>query len=214
MSIIVDPDSDDAPVVKKVGPNLWRVPCNGDGGVIDLTCLELVLRVRKMFDGDGMLRVAHGKPPCQVKKEMIQSGDGEDDDMMGLAFHTIRGCIDLTSGDGDADDGMDVANAQEAKTPSFDSVLLSLEVPDGIDKSHRSGGDVELNGCGGSSGKDGCGESDGGGGGSGGAGAGGGSNVHGSSGDNSGGESDGGGGGEGGGEGEGKHDGDGGSSGD
>eukprot|EP00965_Chrysotila_dentata_P004777 155795-Pleurochrysis_carterae.AAC.1 len=68
-----------------------------------------------------MLQVAHGRPPCEVKKRLIQSGDGEDDEMMGLVFHTIHGCIDLTSGNDDADDAKDRVDAQEAKLPSFDS---------------------------------------------------------------------------------------------
>eukprot|EP00965_Chrysotila_dentata_P194956 6176697-Pleurochrysis_carterae.AAC.3 len=74
------------------------------------------MHVRNLFEGDEKVRVAHGKPPCQVKRESIESGDVEDDVLMGLAFHSNRGsCIDLVSGDDDGTDARDSTDAQTAK---------------------------------------------------------------------------------------------------
>eukprot|EP00965_Chrysotila_dentata_P094147 3111969-Pleurochrysis_carterae.AAC.1 len=131
MSIVANPtDVDDTHIVKKVRPELWRLPCDhGETEVVTISSAELAVHVRNLFRGDETLRVSHGKPPCQVKKEMIESGGGENDDMLGFVFHTVRGCIHLTAGDNESTSPRHEADAQGAKVPSFESVLLSLEFP-------------------------------------------------------------------------------------
>eukprot|EP00965_Chrysotila_dentata_P051703 1716048-Pleurochrysis_carterae.AAC.1 len=57
--------------------------------------MEVLLALRTVLAGDDeFIRVRHGRPLVEVKQEIIDAG--EVDEMQGLVFRTIRGCVDLT----------------------------------------------------------------------------------------------------------------------
>jgi len=111
--------------IRKVGADAWEgVPgCESESGVSSTQIL--FEHVCEMMKGEDGIKVAHGRDPRKVKREMIE--DGVEDT---ICFFSISEVIEL---DSDADDFAAASDGTPPRAPSgaerYNAVRLSLAAP-------------------------------------------------------------------------------------
>ena len=123
--------------VKKVSNDSWRVSFSDT----TFTSLKLHKEICQRMPDETQIHVSHGKDPRRVKKEYVEHHADGDEDECEIKFFSIAKVIDLEQeeeppGEGSGDD----ASVRAPTVRSFESVLLSLELPPAVRTPHGGGG--------------------------------------------------------------------------